>query len=162
MVKFLVSEIMPKVWARRPTVQLVIVGKDPTPEIRALGTDPRITVTGTVDDIRPYLWKATVAVVPLVYGAGVQNKILEAMACETPVLTTSKTLSSLGVISGKDLLIADTADGFSQAVLRLLNDNVQKSEIGTAGSIFVRQHHNWTEIAKQLIAYYEETKDELL
>ncbi len=154
MVKFLVAEIMPKVWAKRPTVQLVIVGKDPTAEIRALGADPRITVTGTVDDIRPYLWKATLAVVPLVYGAGIQNKILEAMACGTPVVTTSKTLASLSVTPGRELLIADGADAFAQIVLDLFDDRRLISEIGIAGSRYVQNHHSWTAITKQMIDHY--------
>lgn len=154
MVKFLAAEIMPRVWAQRPQVRLVIVGKDPTPEVRALGADPRITVTGTVDDIRPYLWQATVAVVPLVYGAGIQNKILEAMACGTPVVTTSKTLSSLGVTPGKELVVADGADGFVQAVLNLLDHRERQVEVGRAGAGYVQGHHSWKAIAVQMTAYY--------
>lgn len=154
MVKFLVGEIMPRVWVKKPKVRLVIVGKDPTAEIRALGADSRITVTGTVDDIRPYLWQATVAVVPLVYGAGIQNKILEAMACGTPVVTTSKTLSSLGVTSGTELMVADGADGFAQAVLDLLDDQVRQVEVGRAGAGYVQGHHSWRAIAEQMTACY--------
>ncbi|NTW12881.1 MAG: glycosyltransferase [Anaerolineales bacterium] len=159
MVKFLAAEIMPRVWAKRPQVQLVIVGKDPTAEIRALGADSRITVTGTVDDIRPYLWQATLAVVPLVYGAGIQNKILEAMACGTPVVTTSKTLSSLGITPGKELVVADGADEFSQAVLNLLDDRVLRSKVGNAGCEYVKSHHSWGAKAKQLVGHYEEAKN---
>ena len=154
MSKFLVSEIMPKVWDKRPEVQLKIVGKDPTAEIRSLGIDPRVTVTGTVDDIRPHLWEASVAVVPLIYGAGIQNKILEAMACGTPVVTTSKTLSSLKVSSGKELLVGDGAEEFSQAVLQLLDNPKQRSEIGVAGANYVQANHNWTAITKQMISQY--------
>lgn len=154
MVKFLVTEIMPRVWAKHPKVQLVIVGKDPTRDIRALGTDSRITVTGTVDDIRPYLWKATVAVVPLVYGAGIQNKILEAMSCGTPVVTTSKTLSSLGVTPGRELMVADGVDAFSQTVLELIDDQVTRLKVGNAGMDYVRVNHNWRVIAERLFLYY--------
>ncbi len=154
MVKFLAAEIMPRVWLKRPEVRLVIVGKDPAAEVRALGADPRITVTGTVEDIRPYLWQAAIAVVPLVYGAGIQNKILEAMACGTPVITTSKTLSSLDVTPGRELLVADGADGFSRSILELLDDSERRSEVGVAGARYVRQYHDWTVITRQLIAHY--------
>src|SRR6185436_6066393 len=65
MVKYLVAEIMPRVWKIRPGARLIIVGKDPSTEIKELGRNPLITVTGTVDDIRPFLWQATVSVVPL-------------------------------------------------------------------------------------------------
>jgi glycosyltransferase involved in cell wall biosynthesis len=154
MVKFLAGEITPRVWAKRPKVRLVIVGKDPAPEIRALGTDTRITVTGTVDDIRPYLWKATMAVVPLVYGAGIQNKILEAMACGTPVVTTSKTLSSLGITPGKELIVADEAEGFAQAVLKLLDNPRSQAEVGKAGAEYVGKYHSWKAIAGSLLSVY--------
>lgn len=159
MVKFLSAEIMPRVWANKPEVRLVIVGKDPTPEVRALGADPRITVTGTVDDIRPYLWRATLAVVPLVYGAGIQNKILEAMACGTPVVTTSKTLSSLGVTPGKELVAADGANEFALAILNLLDDQGRQMQIGRAGAGYVNIHHSWTAKARQLLAYYVEVPE---
>jgi glycosyltransferase involved in cell wall biosynthesis len=157
MVKYLVGEILPKVWAKRPGVRLLIVGKDPTADVRALGSDSRITVTGTVDDIRPYLWKATCAVVPLVYGAGIQNKILEAMACGTAVITTSKTLSSLQVAEDRELLVADRADGFAEKVLNLLDDWHLQMRIGAAGSNYVNEHHNWTAITNQLLLYYTGT-----
>lgn len=157
MVKFLVAEIMPRVWEKRPTIRLVIVGKDPTADVRALGADPRIIVTGTVDDIRPYLWKATVAVVPLVYGAGIQNKILEAMACGTPVVTTSKALSSLVVTPGRELLAAEGADEFSQLILELLAHPVLRSRIGLAGADYVKINHDWVNIVKKLQTCYQNT-----
>jgi glycosyltransferase involved in cell wall biosynthesis len=156
MVKFLVAEILPQIWMIRPNVRLVIVGKDPVAEVRALGANPRIEVTGTVDDIRPYLWKATIAVVPLLYGAGIQNKILEAMACGIPVVTTSKVLSSIKATPGRELMIADGVNEFSQAVLNLLDDPEKQFEIGVEGSDYVQHHHSWTIIAKQLLVRYSE------
>jgi polysaccharide biosynthesis protein PslH len=157
MVKYLVSEIMPRVWRMRSNVRLAIVGKDPSPEVRVWGADSRITVTGTVDDIRPYLWSATMAVVPLVYGAGIQNKILEAMACGTPVVTTSNAISSLDVTSGKELRVADGAEEFARAILELLNDPDRRLEISAAGLDYVKNYHNWTTIAGHMLAYYANT-----
>jgi glycosyltransferase involved in cell wall biosynthesis len=153
-VKYLVAEIMPRIWIKRPDVRLTIVGKDPPMDVRALGADPRITVTGTVDDIRPYLWRATAAVVPLVYGAGIQNKVLEAMACGTPVVTTSRTVSSLGITHGKELMVADGADDFSQTVLNLLENTTEQYELGSEASNYVQNHHSWIEIGRQLLMYY--------
>lgn len=154
MVKYLVSEIMPKVWMKRPNVRLVIVGKDPTAEVRALSADSRIAVTGTVDDIRPHLWRAAVAVVPLVYGAGIQNKILEAMACATPVITTSNALSSLRAIPGRDILVADGADEFSRSLLSLLEEDERRSALGEAGFAYVGKNHSWRTIAKEMLIHY--------
>jgi glycosyltransferase involved in cell wall biosynthesis len=74
----LVQNIMPHVWAKKSDVKLWIVGKDPAREIQALSQHPNVTVTGTVADIRPHLQRATAAVAPVTYGAGIQNKVLEA------------------------------------------------------------------------------------
>ena len=122
MARYLVAEIMPRIWKTRPAARLYIVGKDPSSDFKELQSNPLITVTGTVDDIRPYLWRATVSVVPLLYGAGIQNKILEAMATGTPVVTTSRALSALHAQAGTELLAADDPDEFSQAVLGLIED----------------------------------------
>jgi glycosyltransferase involved in cell wall biosynthesis len=155
MVKFLLTEIMPRVWAKRPAVRLLVVGKDPSPEIREFGRNPLVTITGTVDDIRPFLWRATVSVVPLLYGAGIQNKILEAMATGTPVVTTSRTLSALEAQPGKEILIADTADAFSSEVLRLVEKPDLCNEIGSAGLRYVQNKHAWKNIASRLVDVYQ-------
>jgi glycosyltransferase involved in cell wall biosynthesis len=155
MVKYLVDEIMPRIWKLRPATRLYIVGKDPSPAIRQLGQNPLITVTGTVDDIRPFLWRATVSVVPLLYGVGIQNKILEAMATGTPVVTTCRALSALQAQPGKDLLASDDPDRFSEAVLQLIADRSLQHRIGEAALTYVRTYHNWTSIASQLLNIYQ-------
>lgn len=156
MVKYLADEIMPRIWKRRPAARLYIVGKDPSPAIRQLGQNPLITVTGTVDDIRPFLWRATVSVVPLLYGVGIQNKILEAMASGTPVVTTCRSLSALQAQPGKDLLAYDDPDRFSEAVLQLIVDRSLQHRIADAAVTYVRTNHNWTSIASQLLNIYQE------
>jgi glycosyltransferase involved in cell wall biosynthesis len=156
MVKYLVDEIMPHIWKLRPAARLYIVGKDPSPAIRQLSQNPLITVTGTVDDIRPYLWRATVSVVPLLYGVGIQNKILEAMATGTPVVTTCRALSALQAQPGKDLLAYDDPAKFSEAVLQLIADRSLQHRIGDAGLTYVRTNHNWNSIASQLQKIYQE------
>jgi glycosyltransferase involved in cell wall biosynthesis len=154
MVMYLFNEIMPRLWAKRPGVRLVVVGKDPPAEIQKLADSSRVHITGTVDDIRPYLWKATAAVVPLVYGAGVQNKILEAMATATPVITNSKVLSSLDVIPGRELLVADSAEDFALCALRLFENPALQRTIGYSGLEYVRKNHNWDESAQQMVDIY--------
>ena len=156
MVKHLVTDIMPRVWKARPSVRLYIVGKDPSPEVKEFEKNPLIRVTGTVDDIRPFLWRATVAVVPLLYGAGIQNKILEAMATRTPVVTTFKTLSALQVQEGKELLVAQDAEEFAGAVVRLIGDRKLQDTIGDAGVSYVVTNHNWLNIAAELVNIYHQ------
>jgi polysaccharide biosynthesis protein PslH len=155
MVKYLVAEVMPKIWEQRPTTRLTVVGKDPPADVKALGENPLITITGTVDDIRPFLWNSTAAVVPLIYGAGIQNKILEAMATSTPVVTTSKALTSLGVRPGTDILVGDTAQEFSQKVLDLMGDPALQHSIGEEGLHYVQRNHHWKNIVAQLSGIYE-------
>ena len=157
MVKYLVAEIMPRIWKTRPAARLYIVGKDPSAEVKELEKNSLIKVTGTVDDIRPFLWSATVSVVPLLYGAGIQNKILEAMATRTPVVTTSRALSALNVKAGKQLLVADAPDEFSQAILHLMENRDILDAIGDAGTSYVRNHHSWTSIAARLVDIYQQT-----
>ena len=159
MAKYLVEEIMPRIWKFRPAARLDIVGKDPAPAIKKMTRNPLITVTGTVDDIRPFLWRATVSVVPLRYGAGIQNKILEAMATGTPVVTTCQALSALQAQPGKDLFVSDDPDGFSQAVLQLMANRDLQRKTGEAGLIYIRTFHSWVSIASQLVNIYQQTLD---
>jgi glycosyltransferase involved in cell wall biosynthesis len=156
MVKYLVAEIMPRIWKVRPAARLYVVGKDPSPDITELQKDPRIIVTGTVEDIRPFLWMATVSVVPLLYGAGIQNKILEAMATGTPVVTTCGAVSALEAHPDEHLLVSDDPDGFSQAVLKLIEDPNLQKKIGEAGETYVRANHQWSSIASRLVHVYEQ------
>jgi len=154
MVLFLAREIMPLVWARRPAVKLVVVGKDPPRELLDLQEQPWVSVTGTVDDVRPYLQGATIAASPIQYGAGIQNKVLEAMACKTPVIATSQAVSALAAKPGQHLLVADDARSFAQAILALLEDRSRREEVGAAGYQYVTSHHDWGRIARRLEGTY--------
>ena len=147
-------EIMPRIWQERPDAALMIVGKDPTPAVRALSADPRITVTGFVDDVRPYFARATIAVSPLLYGAGMQNKVLEAMSCGAPVVVTPRVVGGLRAQPGRDLLVGEEPDDFASNALRLLNDPDLHADIGRAGRRYVEEHHAWPEIVKILIGIY--------
>jgi glycosyltransferase involved in cell wall biosynthesis len=153
---YLVEEIMPRVWAQRPEVKVWIVGKDPPREVQRLvtGHGSRITVTGTVPDIRPYLRQASVSVVPLVYGAGSQFKVLEAMACGTPVVATSQAVSALDVADGQHVLVADGPAPFAAAALRLLSDADLCRNLSEAGRRYVEQYHDWRSIVERLEETY--------
>jgi len=156
MALFLGNEVMPLVWQSRPDARLIIVGKDPPGSIRALARHPAITVTGTVEDMRPYIRNAAVAAVPMIYGAGVQNKLLEAMACGTPVVATPLAILDWDVQPGIDLLVAEDAVTFANNIVSLLGNPGYQKEIGEAGKLFVEKHHSWMQIAKQLEGIYYE------
>jgi glycosyltransferase involved in cell wall biosynthesis len=150
----LVENIMPFIWARRPEVRLWIVGKDPGREIRELAENPAVTVTGYVDDLRSYLRRATVAVAPVTYGAGVQNKVLEAMACATPVVSTPSAVSALSVAHERELLIAEDPHEFASAVLHLFDYPDEQHRLGQAGLSYVKSNHEWSNIAAKLEEIY--------
>jgi polysaccharide biosynthesis protein PslH len=149
-----VSQVMPLIWASRPAVKLWLVGKDPTKEIMALGKNPAITVTGTVADIRPYLLRSTLAVAPLAYGVGIQNKVLEAMACGTPVVSTSQAVSALSAIAGRDVAVANSPEDLANTILQLLDDPDECARLGLNGRKYVEKNHHWDEITAHLEEVY--------
>ncbi|MEM9773156.1 MAG: glycosyltransferase [Chloroflexota bacterium] len=155
MVLNLVDKIMPKVWEKVPETKLYVVGKDPSPEILEAGKKPNIVVTGTVDDMRPYLHKATVAVAPVVYGAGIQNKVLEAMACGVPVITTPQSAQAITAVPNEEFCIADIPDEFASKTIELIDNPVVAGRIGEAGHQFLRKNHDWLAITGRLEEIYD-------
>jgi glycosyltransferase involved in cell wall biosynthesis len=156
MVIYFVEKIMPLVWERIPDAKLVIVGKDPPKVLKDLAQNPSITVTGTVYDIRPYLRQATISIAPLTYGAGIQNKVLEAMACATPVVASPQAISALSVQLGQDLLVAKEPDDFAKAILQLLENPCLQQQVGCNGRKYVEINHQWSSVAAQLEGVYNE------
>jgi sugar transferase (PEP-CTERM/EpsH1 system associated) len=152
----LATQVMPLIWQHLPAARLMIVGKDPTPKLMALTSDPRITVTGTVPDIRPYLAQASVAISPMRYGVGIQNKVLEAMAMATPVVSTPQAVSAIQVQAGQEVLVADTPEAMAQAVSQLLTNQTLRQSIGQAGRSYVENHHDWKVIGEKLEGIYGE------
>ncbi|HAJ36449.1 MAG TPA: glycosyl transferase family 1 [Chloroflexi bacterium] len=159
----LVNDIMPRVWAQRPTVQVWLVGKDPVAEVRKLAesapmlpgsTERRVVVTGAVASMPEYIQSATLAVAPLLYGAGIQNKALEALACGTPVVATAQATGALRVRTGEELLIADGPEAFADAILKLLSDVELRARLGEAGRRYVEAYHSWDAAAQQLETAY--------
>ena len=147
---------------RLPDVRLLIVGKDPPAVLRRMAErHPRlVTVTGTVPDVRPYLRRAAAAAIPLVYGAGSQFKVLEAMACGTPVVASPQAASALSARPGRDLLVAAEPQAFAQAVVDLLEAPRRQREIGRAGRLYVEGGHRWDRIAAGLEIVYEDLLEE--
>jgi glycosyltransferase involved in cell wall biosynthesis len=156
MAMYLMNEIMPLVWAKQPHVRLLIVGKDPPANIRAMAEHPAVTVTGTVQDLRPYLQRASIAVAPLLYGAGSQFKVLEAMASGTPVIATPRAVLALEAVPERDLLIAQTPVEFSEKILHLIENPQLRHQIGSAGRRYVENNHQWSKIAERLEGVYDE------
>ncbi len=149
-----VRDILPLILSERPDVRLWIVGKDPPREVVELSNSPNVTVTGTVEDLRPFLQRATMAVAPITYGVGIQNKVLEAMACGTPVVASQQAVSALETRSGHEVLVAREPEEYAQVVLSLLDDLPRQRQIGDGGYRYVRTHHQWSTIAGHLEEIY--------
>jgi len=116
-------EVLPLVRRRRPDCSLAIVGRRPTAEVRALADrDHNISITGTVEDVRPYLWGSSVSIVPLRIGGGTRLKIYEAMAAKTPVVSTPVGAEGLDVQDSETIALADSPAGFAERCLALLDD----------------------------------------
>lgn len=155
----LVEQTMPRIWERRPDTRLIIVGSNPPARVRRLGDDPRIKVTGSVPDMRPYIAQSQVAVCPLPYATGIQNKILEAMALGTPVVTSSSGSAGLQAVPGQDLLVADDPEAFAASVLKLMDDQMLWNKLSERGQEYVTSYHNWDDTVEQLTSIYRHAID---
>lgn len=156
-VTWFVREVLPRVRARRPDVRLLAVGKRPAAALQRLADQGALLLTGELFDVRPYLAGAAVYVVPMRIGGGVRLKLLEALALELPVVSTSMGAEGLaGLQAGEHCLLADDAAGFADATLRLLDDPALGRRLGAAGRVLARQHYDWSVIVPQLEALYQE------
>jgi sugar transferase (PEP-CTERM/EpsH1 system associated) len=116
------TEVWPRVRARHPQARFSLVGSNPTPAVRRLAEqDPSIEVTGTVPDVRPYLWRSAVAVAPLLLARGVQNKVLEAVAAGLPCVITPAVHDGLPEAVLPSCVRAEHPADFADAVIALLN-----------------------------------------
>lgn len=157
MVVDFMEKIMPLVWKQQPDVKVWIVGKDPPGKLIAYGENENVNVTGTVDDIRPYLRKASISASPIPYGAGIQNKVLEAMACATPVVASPQAVSALGIEVDRDVMVANTPGEFAKKMCLLLDNSELRAKIGYAGRIYVEKNHDWLKITARLEDIYSQT-----
>jgi polysaccharide biosynthesis protein PslH len=150
------AQVLPALRARWPQLCLYIVGRSPNAAVRALASDT-VRVTGTVDDVRPYLQHAVVVVAPLRVGRGVPNKVLEGMAMGRPVVTTSVSAKSIQARSGLDLLCADTPAQTVAAIDSLLVDAALAARMGAAGRHTVVHEHSWPRRLEALDQHIAET-----
>jgi glycosyltransferase involved in cell wall biosynthesis len=138
------NEVLPLIKTKLPGCSLAVVGRTPAREITDLAQrDAAIRITGTVADVRPYLWGAKVAIVPLRIGGGTRLKIYEAMAARTAVVSTTIGAEGLDVTSGENILIADSPEAFADACVRLLTDANQRDRLSDAAFENVSSRHSW-------------------
>ena len=147
---FFCREVLPRVREAEPDVTLSIVGRAPTPAVKRLAQEAGIEVTGTVDDVRTYLGQACATIVPLRVGGGTRLKIFEAMAAGKAVISTTIGAEGLPTESGRHLLIADGAEAFADAVLRVVREPDLRRRLEREARTLVTQHYDWSVAAGQL------------
>jgi sugar transferase (PEP-CTERM/EpsH1 system associated) len=136
-------DVLPRVRDRVPGATFTICGSAPTRAVRALAALPGVTVTGAVPDVRPYLHRAAVGVIPVRIARGIQNKLLEAMAAGLPTVATPAAWAGLSAEAGRDLLVADDPAAFAAAVVRLLTDPGLRDGMGRAARAAVTANYRW-------------------
>jgi glycosyltransferase involved in cell wall biosynthesis len=148
-VLYFVREILPLIRRQRPATTLAIVGRTPPPKIAQLAAeDPGIQVTGTVPDIRPYLWNSAVSIVPLRIGGGTRLKIYEAMAAQIPVVSTTIGAEGLSINPPEDIRIADAPDRFAAHCLELLATPELRARQSRSAWQMVNANFSWEHVAR--------------
>jgi glycosyltransferase involved in cell wall biosynthesis len=152
---FFVREILPRVLDRRPDAVFYLVGASPPDEVRRLA-GAHVIVTGEVPDVRPYVRRAAVVVVPLRMGGGTRLKILEGLAMEKPIVTTSLGCEGIDVANGEHLFVADGAEAFASAVVRVMSDLPGAQVSALRGRALVQEQYHWEGIADRLEVFLRE------
>ncbi|HLG29589.1 MAG TPA: glycosyltransferase, partial [Candidatus Brocadiales bacterium] len=149
------NKVFPLIKKSIPDVRLYIVGSNPPPEIKNLARTPSIIVTGFVEDLRPYLEKSSVFVVPIRLGCGIRGKILEAWAMEKPVVATPLACAGLDAINMENVLISETPEYFANETVRLLKDPQLRKRLGKNGKNTVKRKYDWEIIGKKMLEMYD-------
>ncbi|MFB3040499.1 MAG: glycosyltransferase, partial [Candidatus Poribacteria bacterium] len=152
---YFADEIFPRIQEKHSNIKFYIVGKDPTTRVSQLENRQGIIVTGRVGDAKPYIAQATVYVVPLRIGSGTRLKILEALAMEKAIVSTSVGEEGLNLIDGEEIFIVDEPTRFADAVIQLISNRSMRRRIGEKGRRRVGADYDWRRIGEKLHALYE-------
>jgi glycosyltransferase involved in cell wall biosynthesis len=154
---YFADAILPLIREHSPEVFLDVVGRNPSRKLQALAeSEKSIRLTGWVDDIRPFVGRSSVCIVPLRIGGGTRLKIFEAMAMGKAVVSTSVGAEGLAVRSGENIVLADTPNDFAQAVISLLRDPRRRQQLGAAARTLVQENYSWTIVANDFARTLQE------
>lgn len=155
--RWFLHEVFPSIRRELPSARLYIVGKDPPLDIRRQHDDTAVVVTGFVPDIRPWVAKCPVFVVPTRVGSGMRIKVLEALAMGKAVVSTTIGCEGIdGLVDGENIVLADTAADFASAVVGLMHDRGKRERLGRAGRKLVTDLYQWSAVADQFTEIYEQ------
>jgi glycosyltransferase involved in cell wall biosynthesis len=146
---YFVREILPLIRRKRPDCTVGIVGRSPGSGILGMARDDsKILVSGTVSDIRPYFWGSSVSIVPLRIGGGTRLKIFEAMAAQTPIVSTTIGAEGLPVVHGSNLYLADTPEAFAENCVELLDSEARRKQMAENAFAMVSSQFSWEHAAQ--------------
>jgi glycosyltransferase involved in cell wall biosynthesis len=144
---YFVDAILPPLRAEVPDVTLSVVGRNPSARLREIAARAGIVVTGTVNDVRPYIDEAALYIVPLRAGGGTRLKIFEALAMGKAVVSTRVGAEGLALMPGRDVAIADQPEAFASTVAALLRDPARRAALGRAGRQLVQRRYSWEQVS---------------
>jgi polysaccharide biosynthesis protein PslH len=158
-IQFMMSDIWPLVARARPDAKALIVGRNPPSALREAARSRGLPweFTGSVPDIRPYVGRADIAVIPLRVGSGTRIKAFEAMAMGRPVVSTSIGIEGLDIDPARHFRLADQPAAFAAAIINLLDDAGERVRLSEAARAHLEQHFSWAKIARQFEAICLET-----
>ena len=146
---YFIKEMLPAIRREIPDAALTVVGRNPGLRLQEAAREAGVSVTGTVDDVRPYVDAASVYVVPLRIGGGTRLKIFEALAMGKAVVSTTVGAEGLPLVSGEHFLCADEPESFATAVVGLLRDPAMRLSLGEAGRRLTEERYAWSQVARE-------------
>ncbi|MGH9621614.1 MAG: glycosyltransferase family 4 protein [Bryobacteraceae bacterium] len=156
-IRWFFAEVLPLIRSRKPDCRVAIVGRTPPPSIMAEAKDPLVTVTGTVPDVRPYLWQSAVAIVPLHVGGGTRLKIFEAVAAGNAVVSTTVGAEGLPLLHEETIRIADSPTAFAAECIDLLENEKLRSAQARRALNLVLAKFSWEQVARRFETVLEQS-----
>lgn len=155
---YFVKTIFPRIARQLPQATVTLIGRNPSAEIRALAQTPRICVTSTVDDVRPYVASQNVLVAPILEAGGMKFKVLETLAMGKALVATSAAMEGIAARDGAEFLLADDAESFAAACVRALRDETLRGALARKARAWALRH-SWKNSVAQYEALYQEALD---
>jgi len=147
-VQFFIREILPEVKKEIPGIRLIVVGRNPSSALKKAVQDrPWVTLTGWVEDTRPYIADSSIFIVPIRIGGGTRMKIFEAMAMGKAVISTTIGAEGLPVTHQENIIIADDPSLFAKAIIELLHDRSRREDLGVNAREYVVNNFGWKSVA---------------
>ncbi|MDI6828833.1 MAG: glycosyltransferase, partial [Armatimonadota bacterium] len=153
---FFANKVWPLVRKSFPVAKAYIVGRNPLPDVQKLHCRNGIFVTGTVGDVRPYVWRSAVAVAPLRFASGMQNKVLQSLAMGVPVVMTPVANGGIGASEDNGVVIASKPKEMAEAILCLMRDGNRRNMLGMIGRRYVEENFTWGRAIGALEEVYQQ------